>query len=194
MALFSIFIHLSIANNLEYHRDELLYFSLGMHPAAGYASVPPLTGWIAWLMQNIFGYSVFAVRIYPALLSGAIDIPGCFNGQGAWRIKVCLLSFSLGLLISICFMRTFMIVSACLIEIFLWTLAIYMIIKYINTQNDKFLILFGIIAGLALLNKYLAGMLFIGLAGHYSLYPIPRCSDEENVLGRYCSRIPDLSS
>ena len=49
------------------------------------------------------------------------------------------------------------------IEIFLWTLSIYMIIKYINTQNDKFLIFFGIVAGVALLNKYLAGMLFIGL-------------------------------
>jgi len=34
MALFSIIIHLIFINNLEYHRDELLYFSLGMHPAA----------------------------------------------------------------------------------------------------------------------------------------------------------------
>ena len=67
MALFSIFIHLIIANNLEYHRDDLLYFSLGMHPAAGYVSVPPLTGWIAWLMQRYFWLFGFCCEIIPGI-------------------------------------------------------------------------------------------------------------------------------
>ena len=49
------------------------------------------------------------------------------------------------------------------IEIFLWTLCIYLIIKYIDSKKDKFLIVFGVIAGLALLNKYLVGLLFTGL-------------------------------
>jgi hypothetical protein len=49
------------------------------------------------------------------------------------------------------------------VEVFLWTFIIYVIIRYLNTQNDNFLIVFGILSGLALLNKYLAGMLFIGL-------------------------------
>jgi hypothetical protein len=62
LALFSIVIHLLFNCNLEYHRDELLYFSLGQHPDFGFATVPLLTGWIAWIMQKIFGYSVFAVR------------------------------------------------------------------------------------------------------------------------------------
>jgi hypothetical protein len=33
LALISISIHLLVIRNLEYHRDELLYFSLGLHPA-----------------------------------------------------------------------------------------------------------------------------------------------------------------
>jgi hypothetical protein len=49
------------------------------------------------------------------------------------------------------------------LEIFLWTLCIYLIIKYINTSNDRFLLYFGIAAGITLLNKYLAGLFFIGL-------------------------------
>ena len=72
MALFNIAIHLIFINNLEYHRDELLYFSLGQHPAFGYATVPPLIGWLAWLMQSIFGYSLFAVRLFPAIISGIL--------------------------------------------------------------------------------------------------------------------------
>ncbi|HWR74619.1 MAG TPA: glycosyltransferase family 39 protein, partial [Bacteroidales bacterium] len=72
IALLNIAVRLLVYDNLEYHRDELLYFSLGHHPAFGYASVPPLIGWISWLMHNIFGNNLFAVRLFPALLSGVM--------------------------------------------------------------------------------------------------------------------------
>ncbi len=163
MSLFSVFMHLAIINNLEYHRDELLYFSLGMHPAAGYASVPPLIGWIAWLMQNIFGYSVFAVRIFPALLGGALIMLSAALAKELGGSRYASFLSALGLLISICFMRTFTLFQPVHVEVFLWTLIIYMIIRYINTQNDNFFIAFGILSGLALLNKYLAGILLTGL-------------------------------
>lgn len=163
MALFSIIIHLFSANNLEYHRDELLYFSLGMHPAAGYASVPPLIGWIAWLMQNIFGCSVLAVRIFPALLGGAMILLSAAMAKEFGGSRYASFLAGLGLLISIFFMRAYGLFHPVHIEIFMWTFSIYMILKYINTNNDKYLIFFGILAGVALLNKYLAGMLFIGL-------------------------------
>ena len=178
MALFSILIHLLIVNNLEYHRDELLYFSLGMHPAAGYASVPPLIGWVAWVMQSIFGYSVFAVRFFPAVLSGAMILLSASIARELGGSRYASFLSGLGLLISIFFMRTYGLFHPVHIEIFLWTLSIYVIIKYITSGNDKFLIWFGIIAGLALLNKYLAGMLFIGLL---AIIPFTRHRD---VLGK----------
>jgi hypothetical protein len=34
LAIFNIFIHLLVIGNLGYHREELLYFSLGQHPDA----------------------------------------------------------------------------------------------------------------------------------------------------------------
>jgi hypothetical protein len=163
LALISIVIHLVFRNNLEYHRDELLYFSLGMHPAAGYATVPPLIGWIAWLMQNIFGYSLFAVRVFPAFISGAVIILCAEVAKELGGSRYASFLSGIGLLISIFFMRTYTLFMPVFVEIFLWTLSLYLIIKYINTKNDKFLIAFGIVAGVALLNKYLAGMLFIGL-------------------------------
>jgi hypothetical protein len=163
MALFSILIHLLTVNNLEYHRDELLYFSLGMHPSAGYASVPPLIGWVAWIMQGILGYSVFAVRFFPAVLSGAMILLSASIARELGGSRYASFLSGLGLLISIFFMRTYGLFHPVHIEIFLWTLSIYLIIKYITSTNDKFLIWFGIIAGISLLNKYLAGMLYIGL-------------------------------
>ena len=163
MALFSILIHLIVVNNLEYHRDELLYFSLGMHPAAGYASVPPLIGWVAMIMQSIFGFSVFAVRFFPAVLSGAMILLSASTARELGGSRYASFLSALGLLISIFFMRTYTLFQPVCTEIFLWTLSVYVVIKYINTKNDKFLVALGIIAGVSLLNKYLAGMLYIGL-------------------------------
>ena len=160
LALFSIAIHLIFINNLEYHRDELLYFSLGQHPAFGYATVPPMIGWVAWLMQNIFGYSLFAVRLFPAILSGIMvilvsEIAKELGGSGYSSILA-----STGIIISIFGLRTFFLFQPVHLDLFFWTVSFYLVIKYKNTSSDKYLVLFGVLAGVALLNKYLIGLLF----------------------------------
>ena len=163
LALINVSLHLFVVKNLEYHRDELLYFSLGQHPAFGYVSVPPLIGWIAWLMQNIFGYSVFAVRLFPALLSGLMVFLASLMAKELGGSRYAGILAGIGLTISIFFMRSFALFQPVHTEIFLWTLCIFFILKYINTRNDRFLIFFGIAAGFALLNKYLSVLLFTGL-------------------------------
>lgn len=161
LAVFNVAVHLLFANNLEYHRDELLYFALGQHPAFGYATVPPLIGWIAWLMEHIAGYSVFAVRLFPAILSGlmvfliagiAKELGGSFYAR---------LLASAGLFISIFALRTFVLFQPVHIDLFLWTVIIYLVIRYINSENGKYLLYLGVAAGFAFLNKYLIGILFL---------------------------------
>ncbi len=160
LALLNVILHLVMSYNLEFHRDELLYFSLGLHPGFGYATVPPLIGWIAWLMQNIFGYSLFAVRIFPALVGGLMvflmsALAKELGGSNFSRILA-----AIGMLISGFGLRTFILYQPVHIDLMFWTLSFYLVIKYINTQSDRYLILFGIAAGAALLNKYLIGLLF----------------------------------
>ena len=161
LALFNIILHLAVSPNLEYHRDELLYFSLGAHPAAGYATVPPMIGWIAWLMQTLFGNSLLAVRLFPAAAGGLMvfltaAVAKELGGSGYARILA-----GTGLIISGFGMRTFLLFQPVHIDLFFWTLSFYLIIKYINSSDDKYLIMFGAAAGFALLNKYLIGLLFI---------------------------------
>ncbi len=163
LALISVIIHLVIINHLEYHRDELLYFSLGLHPSAGYNSVPPLIGWVAWFMQNIFGFSLFAVRLFPAILGGAlILLTGALTLEAGGSRYAALLS-SLGLLISIFFQRAFFLFQPVHIEIFLWTLILYLAVRFINTGNKNILVAIGIVAGIAMLNKYMTLLLLLGL-------------------------------
>lgn len=164
LALFNVIYRLAFSGNLEYHRDELLYFSLGLHPAFGYDTVPPIVGWIAWLAEHIFGYSVFAVRFIPSVLSGGMIflVSGLAGELGGSRYASRLAA--VGLTVSIFFMRSFFLFQPVFLEIFFWTLCIYILLKYINTENERFLLWFGLAAGFALLNKYLAGLLFAGMA------------------------------
>jgi hypothetical protein len=160
LALFNVLLHIFTSFNLEYHRDELLYFSLGRHPDFGFATVPPLTGWMAWLAQTLFGNSLFAVRIFPALGSGLIvfivaGIAKELGGSGYARILA-----AVGIIISIIGLRTFLMFQPVYLDLLFWTLTFYLIIKFINTGSGKYLILFGICAGFSLLNKYLIGLLF----------------------------------
>jgi hypothetical protein len=160
LAIFIAGVHLLVINNLEYHRDELLYFSLGQHPATGYATVPPMIGWIAWLMQNIFGYSLFAVRLFPALMSGVMVILVSAIARELGGSRYASILASTGFIISLFGLRTYGLFQPVHLDLFFWTLSIYLVIKYINTKADKYLILFGVFAGLSLLNKYLIGLLF----------------------------------
>ena len=131
LAFFNIAIHLLVINNLEYHRDELLYFSLGQHPDFGFATVPPVIGWVAWIMQNTLGYSLFAVRLFPAILSGILvilssAIAGELGGSFYSRILA-----GIGIIISAFVMRTFSLFMPVFIDVIFWTLIFYLVIRYI---------------------------------------------------------------
>ncbi len=163
LALFNVALHLYAYNNLEYHRDELLYFSLGNHPDFGYATVPPLIGWIAAAMQSIFGYSLIAVKLFPALLGGALvlvsaNIARELKGDSYARIitAIAIVMMPVGL-------RAFHLFQPVPIDLFLWTLLLYYTLRYINSEEKKYLIILGIVAGIAMLNKYLIGLLFFAL-------------------------------
>jgi hypothetical protein len=162
-ALLNILIHLLVINNLEYHRDELLYFSLGMHPAFGYATVPPMIGWLAAIIQWVLGYSVFAVKLFPALLSGVFTLLAiAITRELGGKTYACALT-GLATLIMPYVLRTYYFFMPVHVDTFFWAVIIYYTIRYINTEKDKYLVIAGAMTGLAMLNKYLVALLIISL-------------------------------
>ena len=163
IAILNVIFHLAFYNNLGFHRDELLYFSLGQHLAAGYASVPPFTGFIAWLMIHISGYSLLSARIIPMLLSGVLvilgaaitkELQGKHYAQIVTAIAICVTPFNL---------RGFTLFQPVCFDIMFWSLIFWLALKWINTKSDKYLLLIGLAAGFGLLNKYLVALVIFGL-------------------------------
>ncbi len=137
-----------------FHRDELLHLTLGDHLDWGYMEVPPLIALLAKISTTILGSSVMAARVFPAIASLLMI---WFTG---------LLTIELG-------GKRFAITLACLCIIFSpgmaasgylfqpvvfdqlwWLLAAYLCVKYVNSENGKYLYLLGMVIGLGLLTKY----------------------------------------
>jgi len=154
ISVLGVLIHLLFYQNLGFHRDELLYFSLGEHPDFGYFSVPPLIGFLAALLTKLFGYTLFAAKILPALLGG-VQIYLCamlakeLNGGFFAQIVA-----AVGVICSILFLRAFSLFQPVFLDIFFWTLALYLLLRYHNSNLKKYLYLFGLTIGIGVLNKY----------------------------------------
>jgi hypothetical protein len=154
IALATVLLHFLSGSGFEYQRDELLYFSLCRHLDFGYATEPPLTAFMAFIAKSLFGYSLFAVRFFPAILSGALiyistliakELNGNFRSQLITSIGVGTSTFLVmiyGAFTPYCF------------DIFFWTLTIYFLIRFLKTNANSYLLIIGAIAGVAFLNKY----------------------------------------
>lgn len=154
-------------NHFGFHRDEMLHLVLGNHLDWGYMEVPPFIALLAKISTTVFGSSVAAARVFPAIASA-------------------LMVWFTGLLVAEFGGRRFAIALACLCVIFSpgmaasgylfqpvvfdqlwWLVAAYLSVKYVNTNQPRYLYWLGAVIGLGLLTKYtmgfFAGALLLGM-------------------------------
>lgn len=119
----------------ELHRDEYLHLDQGNHLAWGFLSVPPVSSWQAFII-NALGNSVFWVKLFPALF-GALTIVAVWKTVEELKggLYACILAAS-GVLLSV-LLRLNMLFQPNSLEILLWTLFYFCVIKYINSDRVK---------------------------------------------------------
>jgi len=164
MAVISLVIHLLAYKTLGFHRDEYLYLTLGKHLGAGYWSNPPLIGIISFLSQLLPGNALFAARLFPALAGAVVVLLtglACreLGGKTYAQILACI-----ALMSSILFLRAFSMLQPVSFDILFWTLILYLVLRYVNTEKPVYLIFIGAAFGLGILNKYMVVFLAAGLA------------------------------
>ncbi|MCF4101911.1 glycosyltransferase family 39 protein [Gillisia sp. M10.2A] len=153
--------------NYGFHRDELLHLSVSEHLDWGYMEFPPFIALIGKISYWLFDYSLLGVRLFPTLAGVAVLILCCLiarelggKSKAVFLSGICVLAF-------LPFYRNHTLFQPVAFDQLFWTLGFYFIIKFINSENKKYLILLGITLGLGLLNKYTilvwAFGLFIGL-------------------------------
>lgn len=145
----------------EPHRDEFLYLAEGRHMAWGFMEVPPLLSVFAWLI-HICGGGMFWIKFWPSLF-------GAFNFIIVGKIILSLGGKSFALLLGFLpfvldvYLRTNFLFQPNFLEIFFWTLIAWSMISFIQTQQNKWLYIFGISLGMGMMSKYSVSLFAISI-------------------------------
>jgi hypothetical protein len=160
-AILKLAIHFLTNTNYELHRDAFLYYTLGEHPAWGYVSVPSFIAILSKVSIFLFGNTVFALRLFPALVGSlSVIVIGKMvkelNG-GKWAIFIALIAF----IFSPAFLRSNTLFQPVSFNQFFWLLSGLLILKLVKTQNSRNWIWLFLCFGVAFWNKYSISFLII---------------------------------
>jgi hypothetical protein len=143
-----------------FFRDELYYIACTDHLAWGYVDHPPFSLYLLKLSRLLFGDSLTAIRLVPVLMhTGTIVITGLMVKEMGGRAFAIFIA-SIAVALAPIHLGMSLIYSMNSIDIFIWALSVYFILKIINTQKQSYWIWLGIVLGIGLLNKI--SVLFLG--------------------------------
>jgi len=153
-ALTACVVHFLFNGGYGYFRDELYYAACGQHLAWGYVDQAPLIAVIARVSRMLFGDSLRALRFFPALASGAkIFLTGWIVRELGGRRYAQVLAGTAMLLCPIYLtMDNFLSMNA--FEPVLWMLCVAIALRIIRTGQQHLWLLFGLMAGIGILNKH----------------------------------------
>jgi 4-amino-4-deoxy-L-arabinose transferase-like glycosyltransferase len=118
----------------ELHRDEYLYYEQGQHLALGYLENPPLISYMA-MISSWFGGSEFVIKCWPALAGAATLILTCMLTAELGGNRFAQFLAGLGIM-SGAYMRIHYLFQPNFLDIFFWTLAIYFLVRFINSGRS----------------------------------------------------------
>ena len=162
LAVAKLLIQVAGINHYGYFRDELYYIACGEHLAWGYVDQPPLIAFVAWLARHLFGTSLFATRLFPALAGAAIVY--CTGrlarelGGGPFAEFLA----ALGILLAPVYLAFDSFLSMNAFEPLFWLLCAWIAIRIVKGADPRWWLAFGVLAGVGLQNKHT--MLVFGFA------------------------------
>ena len=171
IALIYLAMHMATSTRYGYFRDALYYFACSEHLAFGYVDQPPLVAVLAWLVRHTTGTSLPSLIFWPALAgAGRIVLTAAFARElGAKKFGVALAAM-LAATPPVWWVINHQFAMNALEPLF-WGGCAYVILRLIKSQNPKLWLVFGVIAGLGLENKYSIGIFAFALLAGVLLSP-----------------------
>ncbi len=154
---------LSLAGRYGYHRDELYFLAAGRRLDWGYVDQPPLTPLLTRGMSVLVGDSLIGARTLPALLAVATVLVAALisrevgGGRAEQLLTVGATAISAMVLISGHWLST------TTVDLLVWTLLCWLMIRTIRTGGGPVWLWVGLVAGIGLQNKTLVLVLLAAL-------------------------------
>jgi hypothetical protein len=144
------------ANRYGYFGDELYFLAAGRHLAWGYVDQPPLLPLLAATMDTL-GHSPFALRIPAVLVTlGGVVLTALIArelGGGTKAQTLAAATFA----VSTEFVSGGHYLATSTVDPFLWTLLLWLLVRWLRTRADGLLVGAGVVTAVALYTKFLIG-------------------------------------
>lgn len=161
-----------------YFVDELYYLACSRHLDWGYVDQPPLIALITWIARAVLGDSLLAIRLLPAIAgAGEVALAALIARELGGKRFAQLLA-GLATLVAPGILATDNLLSMNAFEPLFWLGCAWLVVRIINTGNQKLWIWFGILAGFGLENKY--SMLIFGAGIVVGLVVTPQTREFAN--------------
>ena len=161
------------------HRDELLYFSMGNHLRLWHMDFPPAIAMLGALSQSLFGHTVAAARVFPAIEGTILIVLAALFARelGGGRFAqgfaaVCVLASPM-------FLRNSTLFQPVVLDQICWTLALYAIASVARARMESrsttnAWLAFGVATGFGLLCKFSIVFLCVSVLAAVILTPMRR--------------------
>ncbi len=160
LAGLAVGVHFLFNRQYGYFRDELYYAACGEHLAWGYVDHAPLVAWASWLSRSLFGDSLFALRLLPALSAAPKVLLAGWIAREVGGARFARFFAALLTLLAPIYLTFDNFLSMNAFEPVFWMACAAVVLRIINGGNPRLWLLFGAIAGMGILNKH--SMLFFG--------------------------------
>ena len=154
IVILQFLLHLGAMGAYGFHQDELLYITLGEHLSWGYRETPPMIALISRFSTLLFGDSMPAMRVVPAVFASAtVYLTGLTTARLGGKHFAVFAACS-----TVAFSPAFLATGGLLVpqsfDVFFWSLCCYLIIRMIQSPKPILSFFLGMAIGAGVLTKY----------------------------------------
>src|SRR6266481_4989614 len=173
LAALAVFVHFLFNSKYGYFRDELYYAACGEHLAWGYVDHAPLVALASRISRRLFGDSLFALRLLPALSAAPKVWLAGWMAREVGGARFAQFFAALSVLLAPIYLTFDNFLSMNAFEPVFWMACAAIVLRILrvsgpvlagpevkNGASPRLWLLFGVVAGIGILNKH--SMLFFG--------------------------------
>lgn len=149
-----------LSSEYDLQRDEYLHLDQAKHLAWGFQSVPPFTSWVSYIIL-LLGNSIFWIKFFPALF-GALTLLIVWKAIETLNGNLFALILGATCILLSALLRLNTLYQPNSFDVLSWTALYFVIVKYIQTENSKWLYMGAIVFAIGFLNKYNIAFLLLG--------------------------------
>jgi 4-amino-4-deoxy-L-arabinose transferase-like glycosyltransferase len=166
-----LLLHLLTATRYGIFRDEMYYIACAQHLDWGYVDQPPLVPFTAWISLHLFGPSLFALHVIPALCGAVVVVLTGYQTHQLGGKRYAMGLAALGIALAPVMVINAHLLTTNIFEPLLWMGCASVMIRIIQTGSQRLWLWFGLLAGAGLQNKYSITVFGVGVVTGLVLTP-----------------------